>query len=426
LSGLPWKPQVADPILVKWNPLSSSTLLAVLALGLGFENCSGGAKSFILHPGDYIIASLTPSLPVDGTEPYVLPMQVGCGSVNMPCVSVTVCEVGGGSCKTIDHVLVDTGSVGLRIFSNSLTGLNLPQIVDSQNHHLSECQSYADGSSQWGSLVTADLKLGGFVARAIAIQNVDLAFGSVPPDCQSPQGSATAFNGILGVGFFGQDCGAFCASPDHGDNRIYFDCQASDTNCGAHSISVAMLEQMQNPVSQLPEFNNGVILQIPNVSNIGAPPLPGFLILGIKTAPHNTPTGSPVVLQPSASGDIETILNGQTYPAFFDSGSNGIFFPNFLQLPACRQSAGFYCPQQTLPLQGTLLASSPAINQPVQFAIADADQLSQQTGFAVFNNIGGPFAVEFDWGLPFFIGRTVYIGFENTSDGLAVGPYWAY
>jgi hypothetical protein len=39
---------------------------------------------------------------------------------NQPYVSVTLCAPGTSNCQTIDHVLVDTGSVGLRILSSVL------------------------------------------------------------------------------------------------------------------------------------------------------------------------------------------------------------------------------------------------------------------------------------------------------------------
>ena len=34
----------------------------------------------------------------------------------------------------------------------------------------------------------------------------------------------------------------------------------------------------------------------------------------------------------------------------------------------------------------------------------------------------------FDWGLPFYIGRNVYVGFENktTTQLNAAGPFWAF
>jgi hypothetical protein len=44
----------------------------------------------------------------------------------------------------------------------------------------------------------------------------------------------------------------------------------------------------------------------------------------------------------------------------------------------------------------------------------------------VFNNIGGPNSGSFDWGIPFFLGRTVFVGIEGQTSPAGTGPYWAY
>jgi hypothetical protein len=60
----------------------------------------------------------------------------------------------------------------------------------------------------------------------------------------------------------------------------------------------------------------------------------------------------------------------------------------------------------------------------VPFQVANTENLVQ-TGNAAFNNLGGDFSI-FDWGLPFFLGRTVFIGIEGQSSSLGTGPYFAF
>src|SRR4051812_16492133 len=75
-----------------------------------------------------------PTLPLV-TGPNVLPITVDgslCSNTlypNKPCVSVTVCTPGTSTCQTINDILLDTGSWGLRVFKSALNGLSLNPLM---------------------------------------------------------------------------------------------------------------------------------------------------------------------------------------------------------------------------------------------------------------------------------------------------------
>jgi hypothetical protein len=65
----------------------------------------------------------------------------------------------------------------------------------------------------------------------------------------------------------------------------------------------------------------------------------------------------------------------------------------------------------------------------VSFTMGDADALFN-TDNSAFNNVCASSQGIFDWGLPFFFGRTVYVGLSGTSATIngstSTGPYWAF
>src|SRR6202035_1074636 len=65
-------------------------------------------------------------------------------------VSVQVCVPGTATCQTIDHVLVDTGSFGLRLLGSQVT-INLPVVTDSNGNNLNNCIQFLDNSFLWGN-----------------------------------------------------------------------------------------------------------------------------------------------------------------------------------------------------------------------------------------------------------------------------------
>lgn len=359
----------------------------------------------------------------------VLPVVVGdCGVngyANEPCTVVKICSPGTKQCQTIQNILVDTGSYGLRIFSEKLN-VTLKPVTDSNSNPIAECAQFGT-SNTWGSIQTADVILSGEPSVNVSIQVIDSTFKSVPSACDSPDVSAAAagYNGILGVGVLSQDCGVDCVSSSN--PGFYYSCGSS----GCASIKIELDKQVTNPVSQLPVDNNGVILELPAVPDGGQPSLIGTLTLGIGTASNNTP-GSVKVFSADSAGDFTTEFQGHTYKSsFIDSGSNGLFFPETADLPLCSSDtsrSGFYCPSEEQAYSAKQEGADGVTQQDVSFHITNAEHMLFSYGPIVgaFNNLGGTEKAAFDWGLPFFFGRKVYVGLEGNSSSLATGTYWAW
>ena len=369
-----------------------------------------------------------------------------CGNANYqypnePCASVTICDPGTSLCQTIDNILVDTGSFGLRIFRSVITVPLVP--LTQGTGTLAECVQYGDGSSQWGAIEYADVKLAGEPAVKVPIQVVDSTYATAPGPCTSAQSTPdtdpqeAGFNGILGVGLLAQDCGSYCVT--NSGNSQYYTCSGSTCTMAVASLS----NQVQNPVALLPVDNNGVLLQLPSVPASGAAEINGSLIFGIGTKANNTPSGVTTYAADGSTQEFSTVFSAYSATAvssFIDSGSSMFFIPtpsNANQLPDCSSSqggnnstlTGFFCPASTQSFSATNYSVTGPTNGNVSFQIANASDLIN-SGFSVFMNLGGLSATGstayFDWGLPFFYGRNVYVGFEGASSKLGTGPYWAY
>jgi hypothetical protein len=347
---------------------------------------------------------------------------------NKPCVSVTICAPGSTTaCQTVDDVLLDTGSYGLRVFKQALGGVALRQ-VSSGTGSLATCVQFADQTSDWGPVQLADVVLGGEPAVEVPIHVLDATFSAAPSSCPGPEaGPATAgFNGILGVGVFREDCGPGCASD--AQNGLYFSCTAS--GCTGAVASVA--DQVQNPVAHLPQDNNGLIVELPAVGAGGAASLQGSVVLGVGTRSNNSPGGVTAFPVDPSTGSFSTTIGGTTLDrSFLDTGSNGLFFapPTPSALPACpAPNTSWFCPPATVDLAASNQptgASAPAAD--VSFQIANFDALLS-SGNSVFDDLGGASlpSAGFDWGLPFHEGRQVVIGLDGGTSELGAGPLVAY
>jgi hypothetical protein len=343
--------------------------------------------------------------------------------------SVTVCAPGSTSnCQTINGILVDTGSSGLRILSSALT-ISLPQQTGSNGNPVVECFPFVDGVT-WGPVATTDLTIAGEKAKSLPIQVIGSSnFPDVPESCTSngmPEDDLANLgaNGILGVGTLAHDCGSACTVSGASNPGVYYECPSSGCEVTAQSIS----SQVPNPVILFATDNNGVLIQLPSVSGAETT-VTGSLIFGIGTQSNNALGSATVYTLDPSSGNFTTVYNGFSYTnsSFIDSGSNGIYFldSNTTGIPACADATYWYCPSSTQNLSATNQGTNGATGS-VSFVVGNADTLTANPSDAAINGLAGPNSGAFDWGLPFFFGRTVFTSIEGQNSPGGQVPYWAY
>ncbi len=427
-------------------------LLAVVMGLIALASCGSG--------GGTPPASPPPPTPVGNTASVTVgfgALGAAGGYTNGIWTTVTVCAPGSTTnCVAVPDVLVDTGSVGLRVLSSALGSLQLPPITDGSNpaNPLQECIQFADFSYIWGPVVVGNVQIAGETAAQVPGQAANSGIpihviGSspyvVPASCiTNPPGGGVATpldtlqalggNGILGIGNFPQDCGSSCAS---GSQPYYFLCPG-----GVCSIA-SVPEQLQvfNPVSAFTSDNNGVLITLPSVAAGGAPSVTGTLIFGIGTQSNNA-LGSAKVYEIDGYGNFPQVtLNGvnymsgqNTFGGFIDSGSNALYISDATTLAStgiveCAGNLqGYYCPASTVQLTPTVFGAN-SVSAPVQLSVANAATLIN-SGNAVFNNVGGDSGIGLstdyvDLGIPFFLGKSVFVGIEGTNATYPNG-YWAF
>ena len=422
----------------------------------------------------------TPGQTIAGAASNVATMTVDSGpdpanvmDVDTPFITVTVCQPGSSAnCATIDHIEVDTGSYGLRLMYSALTAANsslyptltLEQAPNGQT--LVECTVFGDGIS-WGPVTTADVKISGESASSVPIQIIGdpnyeqstAAAGQtpteIPTSCSTlgpEEDTVDTFgaNGILGVGPSVQDCGSGCAPPLTSANSQgwYYACPAnwnSTTVCDGTTAEID--QQVANPVASFPTDNNGVILELPPVPDPGGDAaVTGALVFGIGTEGNNG-LGSATVIPADGYGDIQTIFNGQTLPySYLDSGSNAYFFHDS-SIPSgasCADAARgttdtWFCPSSELILTAKNVSYDGSVTSNVSMKLDDANMLfDDYESDTAFDDLGaesgdqsaycpnGNSDCAFDFGLPFFFGRDVFVAIAGRITAGGTGPYFAY
>jgi len=441
--------------------------LAILGACLFMAACSGGGGSSnsaaatsttttTTTPAAPVVPALTnfTTVVVDAGPPYVDTGPNAYTTTNSPFVSVTICAPGSTTnCQTIDHVLLDTGSVGLRIFDPVINASLLSALTnetDPAGNPVGECYGFVDGYI-FGSVRLADFKIGGESVSGMPMQVIgDVGqFAGVPTSCSTGGGDnldtvpAFGANGVLGVGVTTTDCGTLCTNTSGSGTAIYYDCPATGCSAvvGRTASTAAPFQQLPNPVAAMSVDNNGTILSLPAPAAGGSATVTGTLFFGIGTQTNNA-LGSATVLTTTTStsrdgsGLISATYNGANLSeSYIDSGSNIFFFVDRTITPCTGTDfLGYYCPASPLALSPTLTGRN-GMTASGAFTLYNAKTLLSTNSAAlpgvggnpdVFDNLANAYPSSFDFGLPFFYGRNIYTAIEGMNAGGTTGPYFAY
>ncbi|RDK01806.1 DUF3443 domain-containing protein [Paraburkholderia lacunae] len=426
--------QIAIKLKAWTQSVAAVALVSVLAAcgggGGGDSSSSSSSSSSVLNGGSLPASPTQQPIAANAANTVAITVGFGVkGVINIPTVSVTVCAPGSTTnCQTVDNIQVDTGSFGLRVVSSQLSSvLGSLQVTQVAGGALAECATFADGYT-WGSVRTASVTIGGeTTTTSIPVQIIgDMASSTVPAGCTGvAQNTASALgaNGILGIGTAPNDCGATCANASTAaNNSNYFACP-SGTSCTRTAVPTA--QQVTNPVAKFATDNNGVIVQMPPVGNTGASSATGTLVFGIGTQSNNA-LAAAQTFTTNAWGDLNnSVFNGTTVQAFLDSGSNAYFFSDSSLAQCGSTYAGFYCPSSAQTRSISLVGLNGA-KTTANIGILSAATLFGSGSNYAFNDLAGQLSgsSSFDLGLPFFYGRYVYFGIDQTPGGQA--PYVAF
>ena len=348
---------------------------------------------------------------------------------NRMVVTVTICEPGTARCATIDDVMVDTGSTGLRLEASAVPpSLRLPAFTGAGDRPLAECLRFIHDDA-WGPLVRADLRIGGMIATDLPIQIIADDDRPRPRACPTSTVKPTS-NGTLGIGPNLFDCGGSCEQGLRSPGVfIKVDGSASEGDAWSpFQGRVPQASRLPNPVSRFPDHANGIVIDLPRSPAGGADELVGSLTFGVGTAPNNR-LGAAGVIRLDGRGRFTTVFDGVAYPdSYIDSGT-GTTLLNDDSLPRCAGMAWAYCPVPDRTLNATIVGADGATMR-IAFTVGDyRAALDRSVGaWDGFAEVAEPSSRAFVWGAPLFLGRRVFV----VQEGKAVpgvervsGPFYA-
>jgi hypothetical protein len=434
--------------------------IALLTASVALSACGGGGSGKTTNSG--IDWPATPSWPISptptpspsgdtsNTVPIVVDQSMA--SVNQPAVTITLCPPSApnaSQCVTIKNMLIDTGSVGVRVTSSALTDALKSQLLTQVgatddkigNAPIVQCSMFASGFT-WGPIKRADVTIGSKKASNLPIQVIGDGGYTVPSDCISrggpnlgsllgTQGTRT-FNGIVGIGHSVRDIATASQSLIP---ATYYYC-SSTNSCTTTRVPLA--KQVMNPVAAFSTNNNGTVIRLPALSAGGQASVTGQLVFGVGTQQNNALPTNPTIVQVDNNGFFTTQYQGRAMiNSAIDSGTNGYAFSD-TTIPTMGE---WYTPTSERSLSATMEATNGSGHPvTVPFSIGNAAN-AMESGYAAYDNVGmyltgfPVYDVSTDtmlseegflWGLPFFYGRSVYTVLENTKVGTQAGPFVAF
>ena len=332
-------------------------------------------------------------------------------------VSVTICAPGESRCATIDGVMLDTGSVGLRLEAFATPRwLRLPPMVHPDGGAMGECV-YFTRDQAWGRLYRADVRLGGVEAAGLPIQIIDEPDQARPAAC-ALSGVDPTSNGTLGVGPQRLDCPGDCRQSRTWPG--YFRCD--ERGCAPIAGAMPPALRLPNPILSFTGHDNGIVFDFPEAPVGGAAAIAGTVTLGV--AGEDAAGLDPAhVLRLDPRGGFVTVHDGRSYPdSVIDSGASASLARD--DAPRCVDMDWAFCATPERELDATLVGAD-GVSLPARMRIGDYRAILASglgaSGSATATASGG-----FVWGAPFFFGRRVILVVDGQSARGLQGPFFAF
>ena len=360
------------------------------------------------------------------------------GQTNMLYVSATIClpgSQGSTQCSTVDHMLLDTGSIGVRVMASALDSTlasRLPAQTGATDDPtggapIAQCAPFASGYT-WGPVKRADVAIGGKTAGNLPIQVIgESAYATGLASCVPRGGTDLSTvaelgaNGVIGIGHRARD---FPSAAQSASPAYYYYC-VSPSSCTR--TRVPLDTQVMNPVANFTSDNNGTIIRLPALPSDGQATATGELVFGVGTRQNNVLPSTANVVPVDQTGFFTTIYKGKSFvQSAIDSGSGANFFQDST-IPVSKYSL-MYIPTSALSLTAALKPSNgSATSVEASFQVGNAMNL-MASQYAAFDSLGAYQTLSnyFLWGLPFFFGRSVYTVLEGAKIGKQTGPFVAF